>query len=181
MSPNDLPTAAPNELSSTRLFLALWPTPALDAPLGDYRRQCRWPKNALPVKADRLHLTLHFIGAVEHERLGEVAAGLHVEVEPFELSLRRAAIWPNGVAVLQADETPDALRRLHEQLGDALRALDLPVEKRPFRPHLTLARHALGATLPGTAPQLRWPVTDYRLVASTLGAGGGYRLVKRYA
>ena len=94
MSPTDPPTATLKDASPARLFLALWPTPALDARLGGYRRQCLWPKSAIPVRTDRLHLTLHFIGAVDHWRLGEVAAGLRVEVEPFELILRRAAIWP---------------------------------------------------------------------------------------
>ena len=47
----------------------------------------------------------------------------------------------------------------------------LPVEKRPFRPHVTLARHAAGAVPPSETAPLRWPVNGHALVQS---AGGRY-------
>ena len=48
-----------------------------------------------------------------------------------------------------------------------LRSLDLHVEHRPFRPHLTLARDAAGAVLPDAA--FDWPAPAWRLVASQNG------------
>lgn len=132
------------------------------------------------VKADRLHLTLHFIGAVERERSAAIAAALEVPAGAFELSLTSAEIWPRGVAVLRAPEVPDALKQLHGDLGEALRALDLPVEVRPLRPHVTLARRVAAAILPSEPPSLRWPIDSYVLVESSLGAAGGYRLLRRY-
>lgn len=179
----------PRPPARARLFLALWPGARQRASLLAYQNQCAWPRGSSPVKAERLHLTLHFIGAVERGRGPEIAAGLQLPVaalsacasfDAFELSLTRAEIWPRGLAVLRAPEVPDALQQLHADLGKALRALNLPVESRPLRPHVTLARRAAATLLPSEPPALRWPIASYVLVESTLGAGGGYRLWRRY-
>jgi 2'-5' RNA ligase len=71
---------------------------------------------------------------------------------------------------------PAALEILHARLAETLRALGLPVEARPFRPHLTLARKAAGAVAPAAAPDIRWPVAGYSLVQSA----GGYRTLRHY-
>lgn len=171
--------ARPAELA--RLFLALWPGASVRSALLDHQRQWSWPRRSSPVKADRLHLTLHFIGAVERARIAEIAAGLQVPSEPFELSLTRAEIWSRGIAVLGSSEVPAGLRQLHASLGEALRALQLPVEARQLRPHVTLARHAAAAIPPIEAPLLPWPIDSYVLVESTLAADGSYHLLRRYA
>ncbi len=174
------PVAAPAAASPARLFLALWPAPEENAQLLEYLQQWTWPKGASPVKADQLHLTLHFIGGVDRRRIAAIGAGLQVPVRPFELQLTQAAIWPRGLAVLQAMQPPKPLTQLHAQLAAALQALGLAVEARPFRPHLTLARRAAGATQPAAAPALCWRVDHYVLVESMLGTGGGYQIRRRY-
>ena len=175
----DHPTPArPAELA--RLFLALWPGASVRTALLDHQRQWSWPRRSSPVKADRLHLTLHFIGAVERARVAEIATGLDVARVACELSLTRAEIWPRGIAVLATTELPAGLRQLHAGLGDALRALHLPVETRQLRPHVTLARHAAAAIPPSEAQLLSWPIDSYVLVESTLGADGSYHLLRRY-
>lgn len=176
----------PRPPARARLFLALWPGARERASLLAYQKQCAWTRGSSPVEADRLHLTLHFIGAVERERGAEIAAGLQLPVaapgmvDAFELSLTRAEIWPRGLVVLRAPQPPDALQHLHAELGQALRMLKLPVDARPLRPHVTLARRAAASLLPSEPPSLRWPIDSYVLVESTLGAGGGYRLLRRY-
>ncbi|MBK7954928.1 MAG: RNA 2',3'-cyclic phosphodiesterase [Candidatus Accumulibacter sp.] len=166
--------------SPARLFLALWPTPDASAQLIQYLEQWAWPKGSSPVRADRLHLTLHFIGGVDRQRVATIGAGLQVPLRPFEVQLTQAAIWPRGLAVLQTTAPPEPLTQLHAELAAALRALGLAVEARPFRPHLTLARRAAGATPPAAAPTLCWRVDHYVLVESLLGAGGGYQIRRRY-
>lgn len=165
---------------AVRLFLALWPSAAERAALVRYRAPWGCPPGSAPVKAERLHLTLHFIGQVERRRLNEVSAGLAVPFEPLALDFSRAEIWPRGLAVLPVTETPCELRRLHALLGDALRRLDLPVEQRIFRPHITLARRAAGTNPPSEPAQLRWQVSDYALVESLLGSSGGYLTIRHY-
>ncbi|HRF13405.1 MAG TPA: RNA 2',3'-cyclic phosphodiesterase [Candidatus Accumulibacter phosphatis] len=174
------PSSAQDGPRYARLFLALWPAPAENSALLGYQQQWLWPKRSSPVPTERLHLTLHFIGAVERLRLETVGAGLQVTMTPFELHLTQAAIWPRGLAVLQASAIPEALKELHCRLGEALQALALPVESRPFRPHVTLARRAAGTIAPAAAPALLWQIGSYVLVESLPGATGGYRIRRRY-
>jgi 2'-5' RNA ligase len=50
-----------------RLFIALWPTPAVRAAVAARRDAVGWPAGAAPVRNERLHMTLHFLGAVAIE------------------------------------------------------------------------------------------------------------------
>lgn len=169
--------------ATARLFVALWPGPAVRDALRAARDAWRWPPRAAPVAADKLHLTLHFIGSVPAGRVADIAAALRgVPVAPFELRLSQPALWPHGIAVLEMADgaaVPARLAALHAALGDALRALALPVETRRLRPHVTLARHAQGATPPAAPPalSLRWPVRGCALVESR---GGAYRVLERW-
>lgn len=179
--PSPVPTTvSPTPASAARLFLAAWPTPVTLAQVAGYLARCRWPPRAAPVSGRRQHLTLHFIGAVDRGRLPEIIAGLHTRWQPSQLRLDQPALWPHGIAVLQARELPPALAELHAALADALRRMRLPVEKRRFRPHLTLARHAADAVLPPLTTPVSWPIDDYVLVESLLGTGE-YRILQRYA
>lgn len=163
---------------TTRLFLALWPDPALRQLLAGRRDAWTWPKGAAPVHADKLHVTLHFLGGVPSERLPELLDGFSVAFEPFRLELTRAALWHNGIAVLEPERTPPALAALHARLSDALAALGLQPEARRYRPHVTMARRAAGATLPQDGPPVLWDVRGYALVESRNGV---YTVLRDYA
>ena len=93
-----------------RLFVALWPDPVTRAAIAQWQRAWDWPPRAAPVKAERLHLTLHFLGDVPAGRLGEIAAGLRSPFEPFELEFGHGEVWPNGIAVLEPADTPPPTR-----------------------------------------------------------------------
>lgn len=174
-------SSAGETAGAARLFLALWPDADEQAALVRYRTPWAFPPGSSPIRAERLHMTLHFIGQVDRRHLNEVSDGLAVPLEPFAIDFSRAEIWPRGLAVLPVTETPSELRQLHARLGDALRRLELPVEKRGFRPHVTLARRVAGTVPPSDDPQLRWQVSDYSLVESLRGSSGGYRIVRHYA
>jgi RNA 2',3'-cyclic 3'-phosphodiesterase len=164
-----------------RLFLALWPDAATRAAIQAWQRAWVWPAAAAPVKAERMHITLHFIGSVAAERMPQLHTGLRVPLEPFEFDLVRADVWPNTVAVLEPERTPPEMMRLHQRLAEALRGLDLPVETRPFRPHVTLARRARGATPPAEAAGVRWKVDGGYVLAQSLPAATGYEILRRFA
>ena len=165
---------------NARLFLALWPSPGVRSQLLAWRDAWRWPSGASPVRPERLHLTLHFLGDVPIARLPELADGLRVPFKPFELSFGMAKLWPYGIAVLEPDSTPERLLDLQSTLGEALQTLGLPPEARRYRPHVTLARRAGHAVPPPDGPPIRWRVRSYALMHSTLGAAGGYSAICRY-
>ena len=158
-----------------RLFIALWPDARVRAALSARRDAWQWPPGAAIVNADKLHATLHFIGQVAAQQVDAVRDAIALPFTPFELTLREPAVWRGGIAVLESD-APAALLDLQVRLGLALDALGLPVEQRPYRPHVTLARKARGAVPPGATP-VSWPVHDFALVVS---AGGEYAVMQRY-
>lgn len=176
--PNPNPQLHPDR--PLRLFLALWPGPTVRLALQAQQATWRWSNTATRVAPERLHLTLHFLGDVPRERLPELQPGLHVEFKRFELVFAAPALWSHGVAVLMPAATPPALLGLHTALRHALQSLRMPTDARPFRPHLTLARHAEGSLPPTPTSPIRWSVRGYVLVSSGRGAQQGYSILARY-
>lgn len=163
---------------TTRLFLALWPDPALRHQLTERRDAWTWPGAASPVHPDKLHVTLHFLGALPSERLPELLEGFAVPFTPFQLVLDRAALWHNGIAVLEPSAPPPELPALHQRLSGALAALGLAPEARAYRPHVTLARRAGGAVAPQAGAPVLWQAGGYALVESKNGV---YTVLRHYA
>ncbi len=158
--------------------MALWPGDAVRRRLVAERDRWRWSPAARPTPDAKLHLTLHFIGRVERTRLEPVAVGLIVPFAPFRVSLGRHASWPNGIASLEPSTVPERLETLHGALAAALVALELPVEARRFRPHVTLARDARRSIAPSTDAAIAWRVDRYALVESR--PDGAYGVVATY-
>src|SRR5690349_14589287 len=94
---------------TTRLFLALWPDHAVRDQLRAWRDAWTWPRGAAPVHTDKLHVTLHFLGNLPSGRLPELCDGFQVPFSPFNLQLGRAALWHNGIAVLEPHSEPQGL------------------------------------------------------------------------
>ncbi|MGZ5196110.1 MAG: RNA 2',3'-cyclic phosphodiesterase [Ramlibacter sp.] len=163
-----------------RLFTGLWPDAATAAEIARWQAGWQWPSQAAPTQPERLHVTLHFLGNVAGTRVAELVDGLRVPVDAFTLEFGAGEVWPNGVAVLLPSEQPAALSRLHARLGDAVRRLQLPVEERPYRPHVTLARRARGASPPPAGADLRWRVADGYVLACSLPGGAGYEILHRF-
>jgi 2'-5' RNA ligase len=157
-----------------RLFLGLWPDDATRDALVAHADQWDWPPSARRTRNERLHMTLHFLGDVPASRLAALKQGLDVPWAGCELQFDRGQVWPGGIAVLETQKLPAALCDLHAALGERLRQLELPVEQRPYRPHVTLARKAFGAHPPLPLEPLAWRASGaYRLVRSLPG-GRGY-------
>lgn len=147
------------------------------APLRDAPGAPRWTPPA------RWHLTLLFLGTVPATRVPALTDALGEAVAPTpELALRLAGGGRFGSrrrpqvawAGLEGDVGP--LGELAGRLAGAARRLGLPVEDRPYRPHLTLGRWRPGAAADADlldrlagyrGPD--WPVADVRLVESRLG------------
>jgi 2'-5' RNA ligase len=165
-----------------RLFIALWPSDDVRAAIAQWQSQWSWPERAAIVPSERLHLTLHFLGDVAPQRLPELKHELEpVPTPPFELHFGRPELWQRGIAVLRPDDSPTELRALHARIGLALSKIGLPVEDRPYRPHVTLARRASGATPPAQAPDLRWNASSGFALVQTLGGGRGYEILERFS
>ena len=163
---------------NTRLFLALWPDPAIRHALRERRDAWTWPRGASPVHADKLHVTLHFLGEVPSERVAKLRQGFAVPFTPFTLSIGLPARWPHGIAVLEPHTEPPELLALHAKLSKALVSLGLQPEARDYRPHVTLARRASHAVVPPESAPLIWQVDGYVLVESN---GASYTVLEHFS
>ncbi|MDH2236485.1 RNA 2',3'-cyclic phosphodiesterase [Pigmentiphaga sp. GD03639] len=141
--------------SYPRCFIALGPDAATRLDLAD--RAARLP--GTPLRPADLHLTLAFLGGLDAgqaDRLAEALGALATAVPPLD-SLA-FELWPHPAhprVAVQAYALSDRLRALVAQVQAILRSMDLPVETRPFRPHVTLARFGHDRAVPPipAAPQ----------------------------
>ena len=165
---------------TARLFLALAPPAPVRATLAQYVAQWHWGPTARRYAPADWHLTLHFLGEVARAKIESMRSSLTVPMRPFTLNFGRAAHWPHGLIVLLPSRVPQALQQLHLKLQNALAGIDLQTETRPYRPHLTLARHAEDAIEPEQTPTFDWQVDGYTLMESTGFAASRYRTLQRY-
>jgi 2'-5' RNA ligase len=163
-----------------RLFLALWPDAGLRERLQQHAEAWQWTDAARRTRTERLHVTLHFLGAVPAAQAAALRQAPAVRWPGCELRLDRATVWPGGIAVLEATQVPAALQDLHAGLRALLEKLEIPVEQRRYRPHVTLARKAFGARPPPDAQPLAWQAGPSYVLVRTLGGGRGYEIVQAF-
>ena len=100
---NAAPGSAPSPAqapAAVRLFIALWPPPAVQRALLSCQQAVCSPGLAWPVPAAQLHLTLHFLGAVPRQRLPALQAALRWRVQRYTL-VESLAGPPSAYRVLQ--------------------------------------------------------------------------------
>lgn len=103
--------------------------------------QARW------VQAANLHITLSFIGEVPDRTHDDVVAALQnrpFETRSFVLAIAGAGVFPLSgrprafwLGVRQGEA---ALAALYREVGDRLAPLRFQPDRRPYSPHLTIAR-----------------------------------------
>ena len=91
-----------------------------------------------PMAPDNLHLTLQFIGEADPETV--LSALATVKAKSFELEFTELSKFRNGVIWLGVKDSPD-LKALQLSVLKALLKAGLPLEKKRFIPHITLARY----------------------------------------
>lgn len=98
------------------------------------------------VRTENLHVTLKFLGEIPDDRLPELCLALgqckkavrhHVEVDRVECLPERGP-----VRIISAGLTGelDRLHALFAEIESACQALNIPSERRAFRPHITFIR-----------------------------------------
>ncbi len=158
-----------------RLFFALWPGDALRSMIADVARDMLSSiGRGRTTRADRLHMTLQFLGDFRAPAdVVERAMAAAGSIEPptsFDLALDQLGSFGGGrVAWLGTSAPPAELVELHRRLGRALEACGVRTEHAdPFVPHVTLARN-LRERAEGAVPALHWQVRGFVLVDSTAG------------
>ena len=97
-----------------------------------------------PVAPDALHLTLAFLGSRPPEDVDAIAPIVAREHAAPELALDKVLLLPPRharVLTVALDDPTGALAALQSRVSSALEAAGVYTpEKRPFRPHVTVAR-----------------------------------------
>jgi 2'-5' RNA ligase len=164
-----------------RLFVALWPPPdavsELLATVDDVRAHApglRW------TRPEQWHLTLAFLGNVPDDRRPELdqrlgrAASRH---PPMTLRFAGGGRFGSRLLFTRVDGDRETLTRLAASVAAAARRSRIPVDDRPYRPHLTLARGRGEVDLRPVAARLEsfaggaWTASRLDLVESRLGRG----------
>lgn len=129
-----------------RLFIAVNFSDQIRAALLDTIQQlCDQGATGNFTRQENLHLTLAFIG--ESSRLATLQQILdRVPVAPFSLHLGKAGQF--GDLYWVGIQKCPPLSRLAESLRQDLQKHDFSIDRKPFRPHITIARQVQIATQP---------------------------------
>lgn len=157
-----------------RVFFALWPDDDTRLRLHRCALSLALDRRARRVPDYNLHLTLHFIGNIHRAEIDCLQQRAREVVgQAFELIIDHAGSFPKPrVAWFGCSEPPQALIRLHEDLGRRLRSCGFKPEKRRFQPHLTVARKI---TAPPPVPAfdpVAWRVGQFALIESRAHENG---------
>jgi 2'-5' RNA ligase len=170
--------------AAARVFFALWPAPAVRSALFRYGQALHGELGGRLTAEASVHMTLLFLGGVPEAALGSLqeAAG-RVRFAPFSMTIDTAKCWRhNSIAWAGPSAMPAALRDLAGQLSAAASAAGFATEDRPFAAHVTLVRKARCRPLDLQPIGVEWPVSEFVLVRSRLGAEGSrYDVIARWS
>ena len=163
-------------------FLALWPRESARDALAEVARSLAESVSGRAVPAEKIHLTLAFLGNLAPERLDAVraiAAATHGA--PFAFTLDRVGSFLKArVGWAGSSRSPDELVRLQSDLERGLRGAGFELDERPFAAHVTLARKiALPVAAAAMAP-ISWEASEYVLARSETGTGR-YSILERWS
>ncbi len=163
-----------------RLFFALWPDDALRRRLAGLAEDVGSRVTGRIVAADNLHITLVFLGALNsaHRQCAEEVAAA-IRCEQFTLTLDRVGYWSTPRILWAGSmQIPEALQSLVDGLQTGLASCGIPLENRPYQPHLTLMRKVGRRPAAAAIDPISWSVERFCLVESVSGSNGvSYRVV----
>jgi 2'-5' RNA ligase len=163
-----------------RLFFAVWPESAAARELARVGESLAGLAGGKPVPAEKIHMTLAFLGSLDEEAAGSaVAAAAGVKEAPVTMMLDTVGSFRRARVAWAAPSQPvEALATLQEALAARLRSRGFRLEDRPFTPHATLVRK-IGRPVPrAPLPAVRWRSRALTLVEST--GDGRYEVLESW-
>lgn len=163
-----------------RLFFALWPDSTTRQHCHELAKALRGCGRLVP--ANNLHVTLVFLGAVnEAQQAAITQAAASLSSEPMRLCFDRLSYWRKpAVVCLCAERVDSALICLVEQLTAIAEQQQISLDKRPYRPHVTLLRKAKSLPERDFKP-IEWQASGFSLVEScSTPTGVEYRVLESW-
>jgi RNA 2',3'-cyclic 3'-phosphodiesterase len=163
-----------------RLFVALTPPAEIVENLASAIAPVRLRAPGLRwTPTEQWHVTIAFFGEVSEDSVDKLTNRLRrtaARHPPLSLTFTGGGRFGHRVLWTAVHGDRDGLRALSDSAKAAARRCGLPVEQRPHRPHLTLARAGAGVdlrplvTLLATWRGLPWVAHQLQLIRSHLGA-----------
>lgn len=152
-----------------RVFFALWPDETTRRALVRATRSAARRCGGRPTPPANLHVTLAFLGPLTAPLLASVRRVPPLASPGFELVFDQLGYWRGSQALwISPSRVPEALIELEATLWDRLEAAGFERERRPYRPHVTVARKARPVAEALSA--VCWRVSELALVESRPGA-----------
>jgi 2'-5' RNA ligase len=168
-------------ITRKRLFFALWPDDLT-------RQKCTHVTQGINKRAfclvtpANLHVTLLFLGYVSAEQEQEIRQEAATIVVPkIAICFNQLSYWkkPGVLCLTSTENSPDAIR-LVSDLTIAAKKLDIVIDDRPYKPHVTLAKKAKGSWVKEFEP-INWFAMSFCLVESIAHADGSeYRIIGQW-
>ena len=163
------------------LFFALWPDAKVRRALHQLRQGLPRHGGREPHVTD-LHITLAYLGRIStgQRDCAEQIAG-QVRTPPFCLQVDTLGFWRrSGILWCAPAQTPAPLAELVARLSIGLAECGIVLDRRPFRPHITLVRNARHGTAGAWIEPFAWPVTELVLAAGRQGQRPRYEILARW-
>lgn len=164
-----------------RLFYALWPDAAIRRDCFKIAKSIVRP-GEIRVRPDNLHATLVFLGSVDAATEASVIQGASAIPAPqVKLAFDTLSFWSKPRILCLTAQPHDAeLETLVNELTALSRRLGIPVDERPFNPHVTLVRKVKSPRQLEFEPII-WRSSGFCLVQSCSEPEGTiYRTIKSW-
>ena len=155
----------PDSTDMHRLFVALLPDTRTIRRLASLQAGIKGRKTP-PVN---LHLTLMFFGNQPRSSIPKLKAFIEaLDFKAFDLCIDQRGFFSRlKINWVGTSETPPLLVKLHEDIWHQMVPRYVDEKKRPFRPHITLARNALPSEAPLSEPFI-WHIDRLALMESLI-------------
>jgi len=151
---------------------------AAQAAISRYQLRCDWPSTARLTDPGRLHITLAFLGNLNDTDEVRISSALaNLPMAPLYLKLTRAEMFSKGIGVLRVEENRD-LEHLQGDIAALVHSLGISIDSRPWLPHVTIAREAMGCVLPTEPLAIECDSLQFSLVWSK--PTGGYDVLQSW-
>jgi len=156
-----------------RAFVAI---PLPESLLPACRAAARVAISGRKVPEENLHLTLVFLGTQETRRLEDLAEALEV-LRPPPVTVHLTGLdvlagFKSSRHLVATVEPETGLTKLQDAVERAARRVGMALERRRFRPHVTLVRDCLDPSLPPWTPVPAASAHSVSLFRSTLKRHG---------
>jgi 2'-5' RNA ligase len=162
------------DAGNARLFFALWPSPEVQRSLRNIALQHLGECGGRPMRANTLHMTLLFMGAVKRLQIVELMhAAEKVSPSPFAFKLQQVACWPrNHIGYAAPRNEVEELAWLARLLRQEVEHAGFRFDRKDFVPHVTLLRDIVHPVDPRLIDPIEWQVSEFALVESVLTEHG---------